>query len=145
MKVIIAGSRSIVDYDRVKRAIEASGFEIAEVVSGKALGVDSLGERWAEENNIPVKPFPAAWNDLSHPDAVIKTGRNGRKYDAKAGHRRNRQMAEYGDGLILVWDGESSGSADMLKNADELGLKIHLDKPEPSQMSLPSFPSPGGC
>lgn len=145
MKVIIAGSRSIVDYARVKIAIEASGFEIAEVVSGKALGVDSLGERWAGENNIPVKPFPADWNDLSHPDAVIKTGRSGRKYDAKAGYRRNRQMAEYGDALILVWDGESSGSSDMLKNAEELGLKIHLDRPEPAQMSLPSFPSPRGC
>ena len=35
---------------------------ITEIVSGKAKGADSLGEKYASLNNIPVKEFPANWN-----------------------------------------------------------------------------------
>lgn len=61
MKTIIAGSRDFHDYDVVCRAIANSWYEITEVVSGGATGVDALGERWARENNVPVKVFAADW------------------------------------------------------------------------------------
>ena len=57
MKTIIAGSRDLTDYNLVKLAVEESGFEIAEVVSGGARGVDRLGERWAKEHGVPIKRF----------------------------------------------------------------------------------------
>jgi hypothetical protein len=38
MKVIIAGSRTMSDYGTVAKAIQASGYSISEVVSGKAKG-----------------------------------------------------------------------------------------------------------
>lgn len=123
-KCIIAGSRSITDYSLVCFAVEDSGFPINEIVCGEAKGVDSLGKTYAKNNNIPVKSFPADWNDLSHPDAVIKTNSRGQKYDALAGHRRNKQMADYATHLILIWDGKSSGSANMLKLAKEKNLTI---------------------
>ena len=47
MKVIIAGSRDITDYSLVCRAISESKFDITEVISGTARGVDTLGEKWA--------------------------------------------------------------------------------------------------
>jgi len=112
MKTIIAGSRDITDYSLVKYSVKQSGFNITEVVSGrcssgeitfvtkegiKVCGVDGLGEKWAEENNIPVKPFPADWKAL---------GRS-------AGPVRNGEMAEYGESLILIWNGATRGSADM--------------------------------
>lgn len=53
MKVIVAGSRWIDNYDVVKQAIEESGFEITEVVSGVARGADTLGENWADANDVP--------------------------------------------------------------------------------------------
>ena len=62
MKVIIAGSRDIIDYQLVVDTIKESNFIITEVVCGEASGVDSLGKKWAIENNIPVKSFPAKWN-----------------------------------------------------------------------------------
>jgi hypothetical protein len=89
VKTIIAGSRNIVEYQALLDAIEASGFEITEVVSGGARGVDSLGERYAKEKGISLKIFPADWE--SH-------GR-------KAGIMRNTEMAHYADALIAVWDG----------------------------------------
>ena len=47
MKVIIAGSRGVEDYALVEEAVKQSGFDITEVVSGTARGVDLLGEHWA--------------------------------------------------------------------------------------------------
>lgn len=98
MKVIIAGSRSIHEYEIVKQAVAESGFEITEVVSGRAAGVDRLGESWADEYNIPVKPFPADWS----------------KWGKGAGHRRNTEMAEYADALVAVHNG-SRGTLNMIK------------------------------
>ena len=53
MKIVIAGSRSITDYVALRRAIAQSDFSIGEVVCGTARGVDTLGELWAAEHNVP--------------------------------------------------------------------------------------------
>lgn len=126
MRTIIAGSRSIKNYSTVAQAIRESGFSISEVVEGEAPGVDRLGKRWARKHNIPIKPFPAKWDDLSHPNARIKINRYGRKYDANAGHRRNREMAQYADALVAVWDGISPGTATMIQYAEEEGLEVFI-------------------
>lgn len=43
--------------------------DITEIVSGTARGIDRMGERYAKENNIPIKRFPAEcitfWNKQS--------------------------------------------------------------------------------
>jgi hypothetical protein len=100
MKVIIAGSRSVDDYSLIVQAVERSGYNITEVVCGCAVGIDRLGEQWARANNIPIKEMPADWN------------RNGKA----AGPIRNREMAEYADAAIVVWDGKSPGSRNMVEN-----------------------------
>ena len=125
MKIIIAGGRNISDYSLVQKAIDLSGFRVTEVVSGCAPGVDTLGRFWAGATGIPVKRFPANWNDLTHTDARIKSNKLGQKYDANAGHRRNTEMAEYADGLILIWDGRSPGSADMKRKAKKVNIPIY--------------------
>ena len=108
MKVIIAGSRTIDDYEAVCRAVENSGFKPTEIVSGGARGVDRLGERWAKEHGVPVKKFSAEWD----------------KYGRSAGYKRNRQMAEYADALVVLWDGKSPGTKHMIDIAIELGLPV---------------------
>ena len=55
MKTIIAGSRRITDYEIIKESIKESPYSISEIVSGGARGVDKLGEKWAWENNIPIR------------------------------------------------------------------------------------------
>jgi hypothetical protein len=136
---IIAGSRSVTDMlteDMVMRllakAVNHSDFVPDVVVSGTASGADMAGERWATSAGLPVAQFPAPWDETDHPDAVVKEGSYG-LYDARAGFRRNQQMAEFaawaGDrGVLLalqVFDamGEpSSGTADMIERGrDVLG------------------------
>lgn len=121
MKVIIAGSRHINDYQLVSTVISNTiskyNISVTEVVSGCANGPDVLGEQWALENNIPVAPFPAEWDDISAPDAKIKINKWGKQYNALAGFQRNERMAEYADVLIAIWDGKSHGTKDMIERA----------------------------
>ena len=100
MKVIIAGSRDITDYNIVYEAVNNSGVApyITEIVSGGARGVDKLGELYAKNNNIPVKIFLADWNT----------------YNKSAGYKRNLEMGNYADYLIAVWNGESKGTKHMI-------------------------------
>lgn len=109
MKVVIAGGRDIVDAAFVFRTIEDFDLDITEVVCGCADGVDSIGEQWALDQGIPVKHFPANWKD----------------HGKAAGPIRNAQMAHYGDALILIWDGQSKGSAGMKRVMESLSKPIH--------------------
>lgn len=131
--VIIGGSRSITDYDLLCKTVEKSGFKITEVVEGECpKGVDQLAKRYAREHNIALKPFPAKWDDLSHPNAVIKRNRYGKLYDAAAGHRRNEEMAKYAAACegkcIVLWDGVSPGSASMKQFAVNYKLPSYFAK-----------------
>lgn len=110
MKTIIAGSRSIGNYQLVVNCIAKSRFKITEVVCGEANGVDKLGKEWAKKNKIPVKSFPAEWN----------------KYGNAAGPIRNAQMADYGQALIAIWDGESKGTYNMIRTAQKNNLRIYI-------------------
>lgn len=110
LKTIIAGSRTITDFETVAEAIKASAFPIVEVVSGAARGVDTLGEEWAEVHKIPIKRFPANWNT----------------HGKKAGPLRNIEMAEYADALIAIWDGESRGTKHMIDEATKHGLQVFV-------------------
>lgn len=128
MKVIVAGSRSITDYQLVSQIITNTlskyNIQITEIVSGCAPGVDTLGEQWALENGIKVEPMPAEWDDITVPNALIKTNKWDKEYNARAGFQRNEAMAVYGDVLIVIWDGMSNGSRDMIKCATNHGLLV---------------------
>lgn len=112
MRCIIAGSRGILEYSVVRRALKESGFweRITVVLSGGASGVDRLGEFWADENARELRQFPADWK------------RHGRK----AGVMRNREMAENADALIAVWDGKSPGTKNMIYEAQKRGLEVYV-------------------
>jgi hypothetical protein len=110
MKVIVAGPRDFTDYNVVVEAILKSGYVIDELVSGKASGVDTLGEEYARENGIPVREFPAQWN----------------LYGKHAGPARNHEMSLYADALIAVWDGISGGTHDMIKKMKKRKKPFYL-------------------
>lgn len=116
MKLIIAGGRYFNDYALMKRKctflLKNTNSETIEVVSGGATGADSLGERFAKENNYSIKRFPADWN----------------MHGKAAGPIRNKQMAEYGTHLIAFWDGKSRGTKGMIELAKKHNLKIRIVK-----------------
>lgn len=122
MKLIIAGSRDITDPKILIKALayaKISPQDVTEVVCGMAPGSDTLGKNWAEFNDIPVKQFPAEWNDLKSKPLYIKKGKYG-EYNALAGFVRNQKMAEYADELLALWQNESPGTADMIDRMKKL-------------------------
>lgn len=117
MKLIIAGSRSIhLTPDQVLDIIVESmptthlyETKLTEIVSGGAIGVDRSGEGFAEAYSLKLSRFPAGWS----------------KYGLAAGPRRNLEMAEYADALLLIWDGKSKGSANMKARMLGMGKPVY--------------------
>lgn len=110
MKLIIAGSRTISpSIKEIADYVYEFNIGITEIISGGAKGVDTCAEKYALAADQPLKIFHAEWD----------------KYGKSAGHKRNKQMAEYGDALLLIWNGTSKGSANMKKNMIDLGKKIY--------------------
>ena len=111
MKLIIAGSRSITEYDAVVSAFQEWPYaEATEIVSGGARGVDRLGERVAKEWQLPVTKFIPGWDE----------------FGKRAGILRNIEMANYADGLIAVWDGKSKGTLHMIETMTHLGKPVFV-------------------
>ncbi len=111
MKLIIAGGRTLEVHPLfIDSAILALSLNPSEVVSGGAKGIDAVGELWADEYwNVPIKRFEAEWEE----------------YGKAAGPIRNAQMAAYADALLLIWDGESRGSANMRRQMEQLKKPIY--------------------
>lgn len=57
MKTIIAGSRSITDMRYIEEAVACSQFEITEIVSGGAKGIDTLAITYAQQHRIPFNDY----------------------------------------------------------------------------------------
>lgn len=116
MKIIIAGSRTLNDYKLVKDAMEHAmkvlQWNPSTIISGTATGIDRQGEIWAKVNAVPVLRFPANW----------------RRYGKGAGHKRNEEMASNADGLIAIWDGMSSGTANMIDVAKAYDLQVYVNR-----------------
>jgi predicted Rossmann fold nucleotide-binding protein DprA/Smf involved in DNA uptake len=110
MKTIIAGSRDFHDYDVVLKAIKESQFNISEVVSGMASGVDQLAIRYAKENNLPLHEYWAEWEF----------------YGKSAGPIRNRLMAKNADALIAIHSKDSKGTKNMIETALKEGLRVFV-------------------
>lgn len=112
-KVVIAGSRSFNDYEKLKSFCDSvlSNKEDVEIVSGCCIrGADRFGELYAKEKNFCLTLFPADWG----------------KYNKSAGVIRNKEMADYADALIVFWDGVSKGTENMIKMAEKKNLSIKV-------------------
>lgn len=132
MRVVIAGSRSIKGrkaVELINQAITDSGWDIDEVISGGAIGVDEAAIDWAKENNTDYTIMNANWN----------------KWGKAAGYKRNQKMAwyakcvesqlvlqdkevpsQYKGGLIAVWTKKSKGTGHMIDIAREMNLDVFI-------------------
>lgn len=119
VRVIIAGTRNFSDYPLMKDKLDRlrASIGVFEVVSGGATGADSLGEKYAEENKLPIKRFIPDWD----------------KFGKAAGYKRNEEMAQYADGCIVFWDGKSKGTEHMINLAKKYNIQlsiINYEKPK---------------
>jgi hypothetical protein len=129
LKVIVAGGRGFNDYARLSADLfnyaESVGEDVGiSIVSGMARGADKLAHTFAIRESVKVYEFPADWDDLDVPGAVVKTNSRGKQYNAVAGHLRNAAMAEFADRLIAYWDGESRGTKNMIETMEKMGLPV---------------------
>jgi hypothetical protein len=113
MKLVVFGSRTI-EADRgiieLGAAVGSRLSSITEVVSGKAIGADTIGEIWAKTHNIPIAEYPP----------------NKKHGFLAALFIRNDKMAEYCDIGIALWDGQSNGTRHMMKCMQKYGKPFDI-------------------
>ena len=90
MKVLVSGSRSITDFDLTQYIPEKTEL----IISGGALGVDTLAEQYADKHKISKL--------IIRPDY--------KRYGKGAPLIRNKAMVDLADLVIIVWDGKSRGT-----------------------------------
>jgi Domain of unknown function (DUF4326)/YspA, cpYpsA-related SLOG family len=108
MKLIIAGSSTFTDYQRLCQVLAPDRHRIAQVLTGGARGADQLGYRWAWKHAVTHQLFRAEWA----------------RFGKSAGMRRNHQMAQAGDVLVAFWDGQSPGTAHMIQCMEQRGKPV---------------------
>lgn len=127
MKLILYGSRFFDDYEKFKlhvdsyiRNVDRSNIEIVSGgcstgtgtytrPDGKIIcGADGMAERYAKENNLPIKIFEADWST----------------HGVSAGPIRNSEMSEYGTRSLgfKPIEGRSNGTDDMTKKVKKKGI-----------------------
>jgi hypothetical protein len=116
VKLAVVGSRQFEEqyYDDVRDLLESivNNYDVKLIISGGARGIDSLAERFADEQNISKSIFPAQWD----------------KYGKSAGYIRNQLIVDNCDKLVAFWDGKSKGTEHSINLAKEQSklLKIYI-------------------
>lgn len=118
VKVGIVGSRSITDSKYVFSVLDFYLARLLEenevvVVSGGAIGIDSLGAQWAELRKLKTEIYLPDWQT----------------HGKKAGFLRNQQIIDNSDYLIAITTG-SNGTADSIKRAVKKNIPIKIIKYE---------------
>lgn len=125
MKVLVCGGRDYSDMRCVHRVLRKldSVNSIDIIIHGDASGADNHGKTWGLCNKKEVIPYPAKWDDLSVPGAVIRPGKHG-PYNVMAGYQRNLLMlTEERPDLVVAFPG-GKGTAHTVKLTRELGIPV---------------------
>lgn len=106
MKLLIAGSRSITDFDLAPYIPDGTDL----IISGGANGIDALAEKYADKKKIS-KLIVRPRYDLYGKAAPIK---------------RNETMVELADTVLIIWDGKSKGTNSTINFAKKLNKELIL-------------------
>lgn len=106
MKTLIAGSRSIDVFDLSPYIPKDTTL----IISGGAKGIDTLAEKYADEQKISKLILLPRYN----------------LYGRSAPTKRNETMVDIADTVIIVWDGLSRGTKYTLEYATKKNKSIML-------------------
>ncbi len=106
MKVAIIGSRDIKFLDLNMYLDE----NVTEIVSGGAMGVDTIAREYAIDNNIRLTEFLPEYD----------------KFGRSAPLRRNIMIIEYADKVLAFWDGKSRGTKFVIDNCKKREIPIEV-------------------
>lgn len=111
--VLVCGSR---DYDDHKFIFEQLNilflkYGIKKIISGGCSGADSLAEKYAKNNNLPITIIKANW----------------KKYGKKAGPMRNKKMIKLKPNIVVAFSSKhylTPGTKNMVSLAEKKGIKV---------------------
>ena len=106
MKLMIAGSRSITKFDLSPYISE----DITTIISGGASGIDTLAEEYADLHRLSKYILRPSYN----------------LYGRAAPLKRNEQMVDMADVILIVWDGRSRGTQYTIDYAKKNNKKLTL-------------------
>ena len=106
MKLLIVGSRSITDFDISPYIPEGVDF----IISGGASGIGTLAEQYADKMKMSKL--------IMRPDY--------KKYKRGAPLRRNDEMVDMCDMVLVFWDGVSRGTKHTVDYARKVGRRIEI-------------------
>ncbi len=109
MKVLVSGSRGI--------SVDVSKYMpqgISLIISGGAVGIDAMAEKYADEHGIPKLVVRPDYKNFGRVAPIL----------------RNHKMIDMADMVIAIWDGRSRGTKDVINYAiaHDKRLKIYTVK-----------------
>lgn len=120
MRLIVSGSRNTQHRSAMAqvKAGYASYLKLfpaaTTLLQGGARGIDAAAKAFFSNLGIPVENYPADWT----------------KWGRRAGPIRNKAMAEKGEVLLAVWDGESRGAHSMITEARKQQIPVVVTRPD---------------
>ena len=114
MKLGIVGSRKLDDYSILEEAIKEHYPNCSFIVSGGALGADTLGVLYAQIHKIPY------FEHLPNTDLYSDF--------ATAAKARNTLIVDDADEILAFWNGKSSGTRDSIEKAYASGTPFKVIK-----------------
>ena len=106
MKLLIAGSRSIKVFDLAPYISEA----VDTIISGGASGIDALAEKYADRHKISKYILRPHYE----------------RFGRAAPLRRNEEMVDLADAVLVVWDGKSRGAKHTVSYAKKMKKPVTL-------------------
>ena len=125
--IAVVGTRNFTDKDTFKRIInEVITIEGTpnKIVSGGAIGADTLAFEWAIENNTEVLVFKPKYEDFP------------KKKRWMAPKERNTTIVDNSDIVLAFWDMESTGTKDTINKSIKKGKRIYLYNIKENKVSL---------
>ena len=113
-RIAVVGSRKFGNYSQLKKVVESIYKEGDWLVSGGALGADSMAQRYAKEEGIPILIIYPRW----HVDGVFIAG---------AGFNRNGEIVKNSDIVLAFYQKgkyQQGGTANTISWARKLNIPL---------------------